>query len=65
MKMNQISMGNQSPMLNVYLYDTNSVQDRLFQRSQSSEVEATTDDNDKNLPQESNNENESNAENSV
>ncbi|KAI9768816.1 MAG: hypothetical protein M1840_004630 [Geoglossum simile] len=41
----QTGMGINSPMLSVYLYDTSSVQDRLFQRSQSSSGEAkqTTD----------------------
>ena len=63
MELNQVSMGKYGPMLNVYLYDTNSVQDRLFQRNQSSsgEVEQTMDGKigqlDKNLPGGSHNEN--------
>ena len=56
MELNQVSLGKYGPMLNTYLYDTNSVQDRLLQRSQpgSREVERTVEgkigQSDKNLP---------------
>jgi len=74
MELTQVSMEEHSPMLSVYLYDTNSVQDRLFQRSQpscssSGEVGQTMDGKigqpDKDLPQGSHNENEHMAENPV
>ena len=56
MELNQVSLGKYGPMLNIYLYDTNSVQDRLFQRNQpgSAEVEQTVESkighSDKDLP---------------
>ena len=35
MELSQVSTGKYGPMLNAYLYDTNSVQDRLLQINQS------------------------------
>jgi hypothetical protein len=71
MELNQVSTGNHGEMLNAYLYDTTSIQDRLFQLSQLSsvEVEQTADGKieqaDKGLPQEGHDENEHMAENAA
>jgi hypothetical protein len=45
MELSYVSKDKDGPMLSFYLYDTNSVQDRLFQRSQSiaGGAEQTTD----------------------
>ena len=58
MELSYVSKEKDGPMLSFYLYDTNSVQDRLFQRSQSiaGGAEQTTDgkigEPDKSLPEE-------------